>query len=190
MHQKRLAIFASGRGSNALNIIDYFKDHPVAHIAFVLSNRTDAPVLDLADAKNVPTVAMNNEEVADGKLLAAYCLKEKIDYIILAGYLRKIPVELIAAFPGRILNIHPSLLPKFGGKGMYGAHVHTAVLTSGEHESGITIHRVDEEFDRGEILAQYRCDVSPEDTIETLQEKIQYLEHRYFPEVIAKTIAS
>lgn len=188
MQQKRLAIFASGNGSNALAIIDYFKENPNVKIAFVLSNRSDAPVLAAAAERGIATVAMSNEEVEDGSILTSACTDKKLDYIILAGYLRKIPAALIASYPRKIINIHPSLLPKYGGKGMYGTHVHAAVLAHGEKESGITIHYVDEEFDRGEILAQYRCEVSKNETIETLQQKIQYLEHRYFPEVIAKLI--
>ena len=188
MQQKRLAIFASGKGSNALAIIDYFKENPNVRIAFVLSNKSDAPVLTGAAERGIATVVMNNAAVEDGRALASFCTSKKLDYIILAGFLRKIPAALIASYPQRIINIHPSLLPKYGGKGMFGMHVHAAVLANGEKESGITIHYVDEEFDRGEILAQYRCEVSKNETVETLQQKIQYLEHRYFPEVIGKTI--
>ena len=190
MVHTRIALFASGNGSNALNIIDFFSGNPSISIAFVLSNKPDAPVLRGAAEKGVRTFACSNEEAADEQYLLDLCQRESVDYVILAGYLRKVPAGLIAAYPERILNIHPSLLPKFGGKGMYGSHVHRAVLDAGETESGITVHLVNEEFDRGTILAQFRCEVTKNDTVESLQQKIQYLEHRYFPEVIAKTIAT
>ena len=188
MNKKRIAIFASGKGSNALNIIRHFKSDPKAEVAFVLSNRQDAGVLDIAGSQGVPTVVMNNEEVANAKLLTELCEQQKIDLIVLAGYLRKVPEGFIQHYPERIVNIHPALLPKFGGKNMYGDKVHEAVLASDEKESGITIHFVNEEFDKGKIIQQFYCEMSQDDTLETLRSKIQQLEHGHFAKVISQII--
>lgn len=188
MNKKRIAIFASGKGSNALNIIRHFESDPKAEVAFVLSNRPDAGVLEMSSALGIPTVVMNNEEVANADLLVRLCEQQKIDLIVLAGYLRKIPEGLIEHYKERIVNIHPALLPKFGGKNMYGDKVHEAVLSSNEKESGITVHFVNEEFDKGRIIQQFTCVVSQDDTIETLRSKIQQLEHCHFAKVISQII--
>ena len=190
MSKTRLALFASGNGSNALNIIDHFSGHPSVEIAFVLSNKIDAPILASSKAKNVKAIYCTNDQVSDGAYLISLCKENTIDYIILAGYLRLIPIELIQSYPERIINIHPALLPKFGGAGMYGDHVHRAVINSQETESGISIHYVDEYFDCGRMIAQFYCNVEPTDTLTTLKSKIQFLEHSYFPIVIEKTILS
>lgn len=184
MKRFRLGIFASGAGSNALNIIQFFQGNDEVEVAFVLSNRADAPVIAKVNKQGLKTIVVSNEDVANGLKLTHLCQNEGIDFIILAGFLRKIPKELIAAYPTQIINVHPSLLPKFGGKGMFGKYVHQAVLEASEKESGITIHLVNEEFDKGKILAQYRCAVQTTDIIETLEQKIHELERKYFPQTI------
>jgi len=184
----KLALFASGSGSNALKIIDYFSFHPSIEVAFVLSNKKDAPIVEAAQKKGVKVHVFNNEEVADGDFLSKICLEEGVGFIILAGYLRKIPQQLLVNYSDKIINVHPALLPKYGGKGMYGKHVHEAVLKNKETETGITIHYVNENFDEGRIIAQFHCAVFKEDTLKSIQNKIQYLEHSYFSVVIEKTI--
>ena len=188
MKKIKLAIFASGAGSNALNIINYFADHSSIEIVFVLTNNKDAIVIEKARLKGVEVVIFSNDEVADGNLLSNLSLKKEIDYIILAGYLRKIPTELLKNYSGKIINLHPALLPKFGGKGMYGNNVHKAVLEAKAIETGITIHFVNEHFDEGKIIAQFYCVINEKDTIESITSKVQKLEHTYFPLVIEKTI--
>lgn len=188
MQKKRIAIFASGTGSNAVNLIHYFQSHDAIEVVFVLSNKETAPVLKSAMDLGVPTVFRSNEDVADGDLLASICTDHAIDWVILAGYLRKIPIEFIRKYEDRIVNLHPSLLPNYGGKGMYGANVHKAVLENNEPESGITIHFVNEEFDKGRIIAQFRCAISEDDTLDSLTAKIRQLEHRYLPYVVEQTI--
>jgi phosphoribosylglycinamide formyltransferase 1 len=188
MAKIKLALFASGSGSNALKIMDFFSDSTEVEVTFLLCNKKDAPIVKLAGDKQIEVFVFSNEEVENGFFLVDFCQKKKIDVIILAGYLRKIPSKLIQNFPERIINIHPSLLPKHGGKGMYGKFVHEAVLKNKDTETGITIHFVNEEFDKGRIIAQYSCAVSSEDTLEDVQRKIQELEHTYFSEVIANTL--
>ncbi len=188
MKKVRLAIFASGTGSNALNIIRYFKTSDAVEIGFVLSNKQDAKIVPAAREEGVEVVVVSNQEVEKAGKLVDLCQEKNIDYIILAGFLRKIPEQLIGLYPDRIINIHPSLLPKYGGKGMYGAHVHKAVLENKETESGITIHFVNPEFDKGEIIAQFQCRVDEGETLESLQHKIHVLEHANFPTVIKNTI--
>ncbi len=184
----KLALFASGSGSNALKIIDYFSFHPSIEVAFVLSNKKDAPIVEAAQKKRVKVHVFSNDEVSDGQFLSKICLDEGVDFIILAGYLRKIPEQLLVSYSDKIINVHPALLPKYGGKGMYGKHVHEAVLKNKETETGITIHYVNENFDEGRIIAQFHCAVFEEDTLQSVQDKIQYLEHSYFSVVIEKTI--
>ena len=184
----KLALFASGSGSNALKIIDYFSFHPSIEVAFVLSNKKDAPIVEAAQKKGVKVHVFSNDEVSDGQFLSKICLDEGVDFIILAGYLRKIPEQLLVSYSDKIINVHPALLPKYGGKGMYGKHVHESVLKNKESETGITIHYVDENFDEGRIIAQFHCAVFEEDTLKSIQDKIQYLEHSYFSVVIEKTI--
>lgn len=188
MAKRRLALFASGTGSNALKIIDHFSTHPEIEIGFLLSNKKDAPVVQASQMKGINVFTFTNEEVENGALLVEKCLEEKINYIILAGFLRKIPTQLIHHFPDKIINIHPALLPKHSGQGMYGRFVHEAVIKNEDTETGITIHFVNENFDEGRIIAQFRCIVESCDTTEMIQAKIQRLEHAYFPFVIEKTI--
>ena len=188
MKKIKLALFASGSGSNALNIIDYFSSNSLIEIGFILTNKKDAPIVELAQKKDVETLILSNEEVSNGTLLTKICLEKGIDFIILAGYLRKIPEELLANYSNKMINVHPALLPKFGGKGMYGKYVHQAVIDSEENETGITIHFVNEHFDEGKVIAQFHCEVTKNDTVESVQAKVQKLEHTYFPIVIEKTI--
>jgi len=186
--KKRLAIFASGNGSNAEKLMHYFAENPHAEVTLVVSNKPDAGVLKHAENHTVETCVFENADFVSGEKVLANLQQRDIDYIVLAGFLRKIPDTLIAAYAGRIINIHPALLPKFGGKGMYGMHVHTAVKEAGETKTGITIHLVDEEFDNGEHLAQYTCPVTAEDTPATIAAKVQSLEHQYFGPTIEKYI--
>ncbi len=190
MNKIRLAIFASGTGSNALNIIEYFKNSSTVEIVFILSNKSDAPIVQSAINKGIPVKLFTNKEVEEAVLITEFCSTQKIDFIILAGFLRKIPEQLIALYPNKIINIHPSLLPAYGGKGMYGSNVHKAVLQNNESISGITIHFVNSEFDKGEVIAQFTCQISESETLSSLQEKIHQLEHKNFPKIIEKTILS
>jgi phosphoribosylglycinamide formyltransferase 1 len=188
MKEINLAIFASGTGSNAVRLIEHFKDHPRIKIKLVLSNKLDAKVIESARQRGVETVFKDNSFVANGELLNQLMQDHQIHWIILAGYLRLIPSELTIAFPNRIINLHPALLPKFGGKGMFGNHVHEAVIANKEKESGISIHFVNEHFDEGNLIAQFHCPVLSTDTPEGLFSKIQYLEHSFFSIVVERTI--
>lgn len=188
MQKKRIAIFASGTGSNAINLIRSFKDDSAIEVGFVLSNKADAKVLASAQDLGVATFHFTNEQVADGAFLSEFCASYSIDWIVLAGYLRLIPSSFIANFERKMINLHPSLLPNYGGKGMHGSHVHKAVIANQEAQSGITIHFVNAEFDKGEIIAQFRCGLTSEDTPESLAAKIHTLEQSYLPVVVRSTI--
>jgi len=184
---KRIAIFASGSGTNAENIIKYFNNHKTISVDLVLSNNKKAKVLERANRLGVSSITFDkNDFIFSDKVLNL--LKEKADFIVLAGFLWKIPTSIINAFPNKILNIHPALLPKYGGKGMYGMHVHNAVVKNNEKESGITIHFVNENYDEGGIIFQKRFEVLSTDTAENVAEKIHELEYRYFPEIIEKVL--
>lgn len=180
---KRLAILASGSGSNAEKIMVHFQNSEIAEIALVASNKADAFVLKRARKFDVPTFTFSRKEMDAGVLLEKL-QQENIDWVILAGFLLKIPVELTRAFPDRMVNIHPALLPKYGGKGMYGSFVHEAVKAAGEKETGITIHLVNENYDEGRIVFQASVPLTPDDTPDVIAEKVHALEHRHFPEVI------
>lgn len=180
---KNIVIFASGAGSNAQAIIDYFRENNQVNIALIVSNKSQAGVLNIAQNEEIDSVIIDKKIINDEKFLNI--LKDyKTDLIVLAGFLWKIPDYLISAFANRIVNIHPSLLPKYGGKGMYGAHVHQAVIENKETESGITIHLVNEEYDKGKILLQEKVNVEPNDTPDSLAEKIHKLEHKHFANTI------
>lgn len=185
----KIALFASGAGTNAEKIITHLKNHSSIQVALVVCNKPNAGVIQIAASHNVPVLMIEKERFFRGN---AYVDEIKhrsgIGFIVLAGFLWKVPVALIEAYPNRIINIHPALLPKYGGKGMYGMHVHEAVIAAGEKESGITIHYVNEKFDEGEPIFQARCTVTGEDTPETLAQKIHELEHRYFPEVVEEVV--
>lgn len=184
----RVAIFASGAGSNAARIIAYFKKKPHIKIDLVVCNKPGAGVINVATSNNIDVLMITRDNFIDGEELTESLKQRGISFIVLAGFLWKVPPRLIEAFPNRIINIHPALLPAYGGKGMYGAKVHTAVIANGEKESGITIHYVDEVYDNGDIIFQGRVPVTREDTPETLAQKIHELEHRHFPKVIERLI--
>lgn len=190
MNRTRIAIFASGNGSNAVNIIRHFDGNPLVEIVFILANSPKAKVINAAEILGVKALVCTNNEAADDSYLVDLCTSYSVDFIVLAGFLRKIPSSLILAFPKRIINIHPALLPKYGGKGMYGIHVHEAVLANKETETGITIHFIDEEFDKGEIISQFKIELNSEETAASIQTKVQMLEHRNFANVIEKTITA
>ena len=185
LHKAKIAIFASGAGSNAQEIINQFSDSAHINISLIVCNKPDAGVLQIAEKARVLSLFIEKERFFNGDNYLPELKKQDIDFIVLAGFLWKMPAALIHAYPKKILNIHPALLPKHGGKGMYGSKLHEAVIAAGEKESGITIHYVDELYDHGEIIFQAKCAVAPHDTPETLAQKIHLLEHANYPGVIA-----
>ncbi|WP_462253898.1 phosphoribosylglycinamide formyltransferase [Ekhidna sp.] len=185
--QINLTILASGSGSNAENIAKYFENHKSIRVKDIISNKSDAFVHERAKLLKIPSSTFARDEFKSASFLSS--LKDT-DYIILAGFLWLIPEYMVKAFPGRIINIHPALLPKFGGRGMYGDNVHKAVIAANEKESGITIHLVNEEYDKGKILFQAKCTVETEDTPESVAEKVHSLEYLHFPKVIEDYIQS
>ncbi len=182
----RLAIMASGNGSNAARFMEYFSSHPVIEVQLVISNNASAGVLDRAADHGVATRILPAKAWEDKEKVLSLFEEHAIDAIVLAGYMRLIPEWLIRKYPDRIFNIHPALLPDFGGKGMYGIHVHRAVIQSGVKRSGITIHLVNERYDEGQILFQKSIPVRRDDTPESLAERVQRLEHVYYPLVVEK----
>ena len=184
----RLALFASGNGSNAQRIIEYFTGHPSITTGLVLCNKPDAFVLQRAQNLHVPSFVFSRKTFYETDEIPALLEMNQIDFLILAGFLWLIPVNLLNLYRNRIINIHPALLPKFGGKGMYGMKVHEAVFAAGDRESGITIHHVNERYDEGGILFQAKCPVSDNDTPQSLAEKVHVLEYRYYPEVIEQVV--
>ena len=186
----RLAIFASGGGSNAEAIIQYFKDHDSISVELIVSNRESAYVLQRAEDHSISSQLITKRQFSDKNHVLDILKDSSIDYIVLAGFLLLIPKYLIEAFPDRILNIHPALLPKYGGKGMYGHHVHKAVHQNNEKESGMTIHLVDEHYDEGKILFQATTVLEASDSPDMIAAKVLKLEHRHYPEQIEKLILS
>ena len=184
-----LAIFVSGSGTNCENIIRYFSGSDSVSVALVVSNRPDAYALVRAEKLGVPTAVVPKAQLNDPEVMIPLMRRYDIGFIVLAGFLPLVPDFLIDAFPRRIVNIHPALLPKYGGKGMWGHHVHEAVKAAGETETGITIHYVTPVCDSGEIIAQFRTALSQEDTPETIADKVHALEMRHFPEVLADLIS-
>lgn len=182
--KKRIAIFASGSGSNAQKIMEHFKRNSEAEVVLILTNNPQAYVLQRADNFEVPSHIFTREEFYQTDNIIKLLKNLQVDLIVLAGFLWLVPENLLKAFPNKIINLHPALLPKYGGKGMYGDHVHKAVLAAREEESGITIHFVNEKFDEGEILHQSRFKIEPGDTLEMIKFKGQQLEHQHFPRVI------
>ena len=185
-----LAIFASGTGSNAQKIIDYFNNHELIQIALIVTNKPTAGVLHIAKDASIPSLVIEKEHFMKGDGYVQLLQQAGIDWIILAGFLWKVPETLIKFFAHKIINIHPALLPKYGGKGMYGHFVHEAVIANHETESGITIHYIDEQYDHGAHIFQARCTILSNDTPESLSKKVQILEHQHFPPIIEKTILS
>lgn len=182
--KKRIAIFASGSGSNAQKIMEHFKYADNAEVALVLSNNPEAYVLQRADNFEIPTHVFDKHSFYQTDEVVDLLKRLEIDIVVLAGFLWLVPENLLKAFPNKIINIHPALLPKFGGKGMYGDRVHKAVLEAGEEEHGITIHFVNENFDEGEIIYQAKFRIEPGDTLEILKFNGQQLEHQHYPKVI------
>ena len=182
----RIAIFASGSGSNAENIVHYFSGSSEFQFPLIISNQTNAYIHKRAETLKIPSFTFTKEQFFDAKPVLELLTEYNIDAIVLAGFLLKIPTLLIQHFPDKIINIHPALLPKFGGKGMYGARVHQAVKEAGEPETGITIHYVNENYDDGNIIFQARCPISAADTAEMIAAKVHLLEHEYYPQVIEK----
>ncbi len=182
----KIALFASGSGSNVENIVRYFAGKKTVDFPLILSNKQDAFVHERAKMLGVPSVTFSRDEFADGRKIVSLLDKYEVDFIVLAGFLLKVSLPILEAYPNKIINIHPALLPKFGGKGMYGHHVHQAVVVAGETHSGITIHYVNEQYDEGSIIFQATCEVSAGDTPDMVADKVHALEYRYFPEVIVK----
>lgn len=181
---KKIAVFASGAGSNAAKIIEHFRHHDRARVSLIVCNNPAAGVLQIADKENIPALLLEKEKFFRDDAYAGELKARGIDLIVLAGFLWKIPATLVKSFPHRIINIHPALLPQYGGKGMYGQNVHRAVIANKEKESGISIHYVDEIYDNGEIIFQATCPVEEKDTPELLAHRIQVLEHIHYPAVI------
>jgi phosphoribosylglycinamide formyltransferase-1 len=184
----KIAIFASGSGTNAENIIKYFSTRNTAKVTLILSNKREAYVLHRAGVLNVKSVFFDRNEFYTTSKVLDYLLKNEIDMVILAGFLWLVPDEILEAFEGRIINIHPALLPKYGGKGMYGEKVHREVIANNEKESGISIHYVNRNYDEGNIIFQARCKLDASDTPETLASKVHALEYEHFPRVIEELI--
>ena len=182
--KKRIAIFASGSGSNAQKIMEHFKRSADAEVVIILTNNPQAYVLQRADNFEIPSHIFGRHEFYDTDDVIRMLKNLQVDLIVLAGFLWLVPQSLLAAFPNKIINLHPALLPKYGGKGMYGDHVHKAVLANNEEESGITIHFVNEKFDEGEIIHQSKFRIDPGDNLEMVKFKGQQLEHQHFPKVI------
>lgn len=189
MQEKHIAIFASGAGSNAEKIIQHFNQHPFIKISLVLCNKPDAGVLQIAQKNHIPFIVIAKEKFFRDNAYVDELKKAAINFIVLAGFLWKVPSVLIDAYPNRIINIHPALLPNYGGKGMYGHFVHEAVISNQEKESGISIHYVDEKYDHGHIIFQSKCAITKDDTPETLAQKIHQLEHQYYPVVIEEILS-
>ncbi|MEP6683814.1 MAG: phosphoribosylglycinamide formyltransferase [Parafilimonas sp.] len=187
-HKKNIAVFASGTGTNADNIIQYFKNKQTAIVALIVCNNPQAGVLKIAEANNIPSLIIQKEKFFKADAYIPELKNASISFIVLAGFLWKIPSLIINEYRDKIINIHPALLPKFGGKGMYGNFVHEAVLSAKEKQSGITIHFVDEFYDNGKTVFQTTCPVYENDNTETLAKRIHELEYKYFPKVIEEVI--
>ena len=183
-----LTLFASGTGSNAKKIISYFKDHDRIRVNLLVSNKPHAKALEMASAASVPTYTVSRHTFYETEGLIDVLTQHQTNWVVLAGFLLLIPPYLLKAFPNRVLNIHPALLPAYGGKGMYGMHVHRAVKANAEERTGITIHWVNERYDEGEVLFQASCAVESKDTPEVIAKKVQTLEHQHFAPVIEQTI--
>lgn len=182
--KKRIAIFASGSGSNAQKIMEHFKRSNDAEVVLILTNNPDAYVLQRADNFEIPSHIFDRKEFYQTDKVVHLLKNLNVDLVVLAGFLWLVPQNLLEAFPNKIINIHPSLLPKYGGKGMYGEHVHLAVLADKEQESGITIHFVNSKFDEGEIIHQSKFKIDKGDDLKMMKFKVQQLEHQHFPKVI------
>lgn len=183
----RIAIFASGSGTNAEQIFQYFSNHSSIRPVLLLCNKPEAFVLTRASRHSIPTIVFNKTQFTDGTVLESL-KSNQITHIVLAGFLWLMPESILTSFKGKIINIHPALLPDFGGKGMYGMKVHQAVKEANLRETGITVHEVNEHYDEGRIIFQAKCEVLSDDTPEIIAEKVHKLEHKYFPSVIESWI--
>ncbi|MCW3462640.1 phosphoribosylglycinamide formyltransferase [Chitinophaga nivalis] len=186
---KNIAIFASGAGSNAQKIIDHFRNSDQARVALIICNKPGAGVFQIAEREGIPGILLEKEQFLHTDTYIQLLQEYKTDLVVLAGFLWKVPANLVQAFPERIINIHPALLPKFGGKGMYGHFVHEAVIAAGEKESGITIHYVNEKYDDGAPILQERCAITSDDTPESVAKKVQALEHQWFPIIVERLLS-
>lgn len=186
--KKKIIIFASGSGSNAQRLLEYFEHHAQICVAALFSNNPKSYALKRADTFHVPAFLFTREELYSTTKVLEQVQQFSPDLIVLAGFLWLVPQNLLQAFPNQIINIHPALLPKYGGKGMHGLHVHTAVIQSGDAETGITIHRVNEEYDKGEFVLQVKCPVHPSDSPEELATRVLQLEHEHLPRVVEELI--
>lgn len=185
----QIAIFASGNGSNAENIITHFRKTNTACVSLILTNNPKAYVLKRSKKHGIKSVVFSKEDLYQTDSIQEILIKQQIDFIVLAGFLWLVPSCLIRDYSNRIINIHPALLPKFGGKGMYGMKVHQAVINTKEKTTGITIHYVNENYDEGSVIFQAHCIIEPQDTPETIAQKVHELEYRYYPEIIEKCIS-
>ncbi len=184
----RIAVFASGSGSNAEEIFRYFQNHSSIEVVLLLSNNPEAYALERAKRFHIPTNVFNRQQWRESQVVLEWLHEKKVTHVVLAGFLWLVPEYLIREYPGRIINIHPALLPKYGGKGMYGMKVHEAVKASGDKETGITIHAVNEQYDEGKILHQSTCVVYPQDSPDDIAQKIHQLEYAHYPRVIEQWI--
>jgi phosphoribosylglycinamide formyltransferase-1 len=185
---KKIAIFASGSGSNAENIINHFAENKYVSVELILTNNPTAGVIERGNRLNVPTLIFNKKLFAKSDKIVEILINQEIDWLILAGFLWLVPPNLVQAFPNRIINVHPALLPKYGGKGMWGHHVHEAVVANREKETGITIHYVNDKYDEGKVIFQAKCALSDLDSPEKVASKIHELEFLYFPKVIENEV--
>jgi phosphoribosylglycinamide formyltransferase-1 len=186
---KRIAIFASGSGTNMQRIAEYFQDNPAVEVSVLVCNKADAGVIQRAEKLKIPVLMINRSDFYQSDAITKQLIDLQIDLIVLAGFLWLIPDHLLQAFPQRIINIHPALLPKYGGKGMFGEHVHQAVITANEAESGITIHYVNEHYDEGAVIFQASFRLVSGETPDSLAQRIHQLEYRHFPEVIERLLS-
>ena len=185
---RNIAIMASGSGTNAENIIKYFSNKKIAKVSLVLSNHREATVLKRAEALNVKTCFFEYDDLYSSDRILELLLRSKTDLVVLAGFLWLVPENILETFERRIINIHPALLPRYGGKGMYGDRVHKAVLANGDKESGITIHYVNKYYDEGDVIFQARCKVAPSDTPKSLATRVHALEYKHYPGIIEKLL--
>jgi phosphoribosylglycinamide formyltransferase-1 len=188
MTKKRLSIFASGSGSNAEKFFEHFRNHPKIEIVSVFTNNKSAGVIERANRFDIPYHVHNRTYWETGEEIIKILKEEKVDFIVLAGFMLLIPEQLVKVFSDKIFNIHPALLPKFGGQGMYGSNVHKAVKAAGETESGLTIHFVNEHYDEGKIIFQEKCQLEPTDSAEDIAAKVLKLEHKNYPKVVEQEV--
>jgi phosphoribosylglycinamide formyltransferase-1 len=185
---KRIAIFASGSGTNAENLVQFFRTNPAGRVEMILTNRPDAGVIHRAKTLGVETILFDREQFYETGAIVKLLQERDIEFIVLAGFLWLVPAALLNVYRGRVVNIHPALLPKYGGKGMYGNRVHEAVIASGDKNSGITIHHVNQAYDEGDVIFQASCPVMKDDTADSLASRIHQLEYKHFPAEIEKIL--